>query len=176
MLRRGPTDNEVQVGTRKQEVLGYSHGRDEGEVLVHHPDAVRVGVARAADDARDVVEDHRPPVGAVIAHHALDEGALPGAVLAEKGVERSWLKREGNVVQRDEGAEALGHPGHLEARRGVIPQRVGARSAKLSAGGASRAPRHGGLARADDGIRQFSTESTPGRLGWEPGSRSSCRP
>ena len=94
-------------------------------MLVHHPDPVDVRVARAPDDARDVVDDHRALVGRVVAHHALDEGALAGAVLAEERVERAGPERQRDVVEGDEGAEPLRHPDELETGRGDLERRRG---------------------------------------------------
>src|SRR5439155_6608111 len=119
MLGR-PVDDERKVRARQREVLGHRHARHEREMLVHHPDPVSMRVARASDDALDVIDDHGALIGRVVAHHALDEGTLPGAVLAEQRVKRAGLEGQGDVVESDQRAESLRHSGDREARWGDL--------------------------------------------------------
>ncbi len=87
------------------------------EVLVDHPQTELVGMARVADDALRPVDEHAAGVRVVIAHEALHQRALAGAVLAEDGVERARGEPQRHVVERDEVAEPLGHADDLDVGR-----------------------------------------------------------
>ena len=62
-----------------------------------------------------VADDDLALVGPVIAHDALDQRALAGAVLAEQRVQAAGPDPHRDLVERDEVAETLGHADGLDA-------------------------------------------------------------
>src|SRR5690242_1537627 len=62
------------------------------------------------------VQQDLPLVGGVVAHGALHQGALARAVLAQQRVERALLHPHRHIVERRQGAEALGEAHQLERR------------------------------------------------------------
>ena len=58
-----------------------------------------------------------PCVGLVVAHDALDQRALAGAVLAEQRVHRARPQLQRDGVERDQRAEALGQATRLQGER-----------------------------------------------------------
>src|SRR5262249_41050164 len=58
-----------------------------------------------------------PGARVVISHHALDQGRLAGAVLAEHGVDGTRRDPQRYAVERAERAEVLDEVGDLELRR-----------------------------------------------------------
>src|SRR5690606_19765231 len=117
--------------------------RDEHEVLMHHPDAVRHRLPGTGEADRLVVEQDLALVGVVEAEEHVHERGLAGAVLAEQRVDLAGLDGEADRIVRDEGSEALGdatefefhplHPGRWGRRTGTgrrgkhdVPGRVAA--------------------------------------------------
>ncbi len=62
-----------------------------------------------------LADDDVAGVRLVVAHDAFDEGGFAGAVAAEEGVEGAGAEFHGDVVERDEGAEAFVHGHDFEA-------------------------------------------------------------
>ena len=106
---RLPVDDRGHLVAGHHEVLGHGHARYQREVLVHHADPERVGVVRRSDVT--LAAGHRDLAGVrlMIAGETFHQRALAGAVLAEQRRERARLDAQGHVVERGEGAEALGH-------------------------------------------------------------------
>jgi hypothetical protein len=107
LLLLAPVDEQRQVRAGQHQVLGHGHVRHQGEVLVDHADAQPLRLARVADLGLLVTHQDPPLVGLVVAHHALDQRALAGAVLAQKRVHRPRRHPQRDAVQRLEGAEGL---------------------------------------------------------------------
>jgi len=112
----GPVDDRAQPAAREREVLGDRHRRHQREVLIDHADAERTGGLRRADVALAAVEQHRPRIGALEAHQALDQRRLARAVLAQQRVDRARPHVEVDRIERDEVAEPLGQPDRLQRR------------------------------------------------------------
>ena len=98
----------------EHDVLGDGEDGDEHEVLVHHADAGRHGVARAGEVLDVVVEQDLALVGLVQAVEHVHQRGLAGAVLAEQAVDLAGLDREVDVVVGDQGAEPLGDAAEFE--------------------------------------------------------------
>ena len=113
----------------EREVFGDGEVRHQGEVLVDHAQARGVGVARAGEVGLLAVEHDRTAGRAVVAHDALDQGALAGAVAAQQGVEAARGDAQRHAVEGGEGAEAFGEVDHLQpggrAGRSVGGRRFG---------------------------------------------------
>jgi hypothetical protein len=92
-------------------------------VLVDHAEAEGVRGTRIVDLLFTAVDHDVAGVRPVIAHDALDQRALAGAVLAEQRMERRGRHLQRNLVQRGEFAEALGHRHPLDADRAVRHRR-----------------------------------------------------
>jgi len=75
------------------------------------------GVAGAVDLRLDPAHHHLPLVGVVVAHHALHQGALPRAVLAQQGMDGPALQPQPDVVQRHHGPEVFTGADHLQRGR-----------------------------------------------------------
>ena len=105
-------------------------------MLVDHPEAEAMGVARSVDRVLAPVEEQAPRVGPVVADDALHERALAGAVLAEDGVKRSGRQCQRDVVEGAHVAEALGHPHDLDQRRSLGRRDGNAHRLRLSSRGA----------------------------------------
>ncbi len=112
--------------TGQEEVFHHRHILDQSEVLVHHAEAQGVGLARILDFNLLRAHDDPARVGAVGAHDALDQRALAGPILTQKGVERAGRQSQRNIGQGLQSAEALGdverlhHRGRLEFRRHAV--------------------------------------------------------
>ena len=83
-FRRGPADAAVLA---EHHVLGHGERFDQPEVLVHHADARLDGIPRRVELDRLAVQRQRALVGSVEAGEAVGQRRLPGAVLAEEGVD-----------------------------------------------------------------------------------------
>ena len=114
-----PVDHRRQRGACQHEILRHGHGRDRGEVLIDHAEAERVRGARIVDRLFAAVDQDVARVRPVVAHDALDQRALAGAVLAEQRMERSGRHLQRHLVERRELAEALGHRHRLDADRAL---------------------------------------------------------
>ena len=66
---------------------------------------------------RRAVDADLAGVGRVVAHDALDQGRLAGAVLAQQRVDAAGGDVERDVLERGERAEALGQAGGGQAQR-----------------------------------------------------------
>ncbi len=93
-------------------------------MLVDHADAQRMGVVWRADLALPLPHYDLPGVGRLEAHQAFHQGALPGAVLSQQRVEGARRHPHGDVLERGEGAEALGHADHLDRHRALAVERA----------------------------------------------------
>ena len=71
----------------EDDVLGHCHHRDQHEVLVDHPHARIDRGARRAESHRLVLDQDLALVGVVEPVEDVHQGRLPGAVLAEEGVD-----------------------------------------------------------------------------------------
>ena len=100
-----------------EEVAADRHKRQHGQVLVNRRDASIQGVARRAEDDRLAVHEERAGVGRVYPRQRLDEGRLPGAVVAEEAVHLARTDRQRDVLERDHAPEVLGDVTGLEDRR-----------------------------------------------------------
>src|SRR5262245_1115342 len=89
-------------------------------MLVDHSQPERMRGARVADLLLAASDHDVAGVGSVIAHDALHQGALAGAVLAQQRVERTGSNLERYVVERREIAEPLGHRGCFNAKRATL--------------------------------------------------------
>ncbi len=96
------------------EILGAGQRRHQSEVLIDHADAERAGIARIADRHLGAVEQDLAFVGRVEAHDAFDQRRLAGAVLAQKRMHGAGLDVDGDVFERDQRAEDLGHADGFE--------------------------------------------------------------
>ena len=82
---------------------------EQPEVLVDHARPRRHGrppTGRAAERLPVHGEAH-PGVGRVVAGQDLDQGRLPGAVLADEGVDLARLARRASIAKHRGGAERL---------------------------------------------------------------------
>ena len=92
-----------------QDVLGHAQGRQQRELLVDHDDA---GLERRLwrERGHDRALELQPAfVRLEMPAHDLDERALPGAVLAQNGVDLSGHDLAGDVVERLRRTETLGN-------------------------------------------------------------------
>ncbi len=112
-----PADHGGQIVLAEDEVLGHGHARHQREMLVHHAEPEAVSVARPGDVVLLAIDQHVSGVGAVVAHHALHERALPRPVLAEDRVEGTRREPERDVIERGQRSEALRHPAHVDEGR-----------------------------------------------------------
>ena len=110
--RRGRVPAEVDV-------LRDGHRRHEAEVLVHHPDAGVDGLGGGVELVCRAVDLDVAGVGAVDAGEDVAQRRLPGAVLAEQGVDFAATQLEVDVAQRP-------RPRRNSSRRGG-PRRPGRR-------------------------------------------------
>jgi hypothetical protein len=88
-------------------------------VLIHHSDTERMRILRRTDIPLALIDFDLPGIGPVVAHHALDQRALAGTVLAQQSVERPRLHFHRYVVQRSESSKALGHVQAPQLQGGV---------------------------------------------------------
>ena len=112
--RRSRTPAGLGLLVAEHDVLGDGEDRDEHEVLVHHADAGRHGVAGAGEVLDVVVEQDLALVGLVQAVEHVHERGLACAVLAEQAVDLAGLDGEVDVVVRDQGTESLGDAAKFE--------------------------------------------------------------
>ena len=103
---------------------------EQAELLGDDRDAVAGGVRGARERHRAAVEAHRPGVGAHRARDDLHERRLPGAVLADEGVDRAGPHAQARAVERADAAvrlrDALGLE-HGRAGGGAYPPGSGRR-------------------------------------------------
>ncbi|HSN12629.1 MAG TPA: hypothetical protein VLS51_11030 [Propionibacteriaceae bacterium] len=86
----------------EEDVGRDGEGADELEVLEHHPDAERGGLLRAGDRHLPAVVDDRAGVGHTGSVDHRHERRLPGAVLADEGVDQAGSYVEVDVVVGDQ--------------------------------------------------------------------------
>ena len=106
----------------ENDVLRDAELGDQLEVLVHHADAQPIGVQGAADGHTAAVEGDGAGVRLLQAGKDLHQGGLPGAVLADDGMDLVLLHGEvdgivGEQVVRVE----LGNALHLEIWHHIVP-------------------------------------------------------
>ena len=110
-----PVHHGRDVVARQHEILGDRHRRHQREVLVDHAEAERVGVLRIGDGLLAASDQDVALGGAVIAHDALDQRRLAGAVLAEQRMEGAWSDLQRDIVEREKIAKAHRHGDGIEA-------------------------------------------------------------
>ena len=98
----------------EHDVLGDREDGDEHEVLVHHADAGRDGVAGTGEVLDLVVEQDLALVGPVEAVQHVHQRGLAGAVLAQEAVDLARLDRQRDPVVGDQRPEALGDVTQLQ--------------------------------------------------------------
>ena len=108
-------------------VLGHRHGRDEIDFLIDRPDPERLRFAGRADVDRAPVEPDLALVAPERAGHDLDQGRLPGPVLAHEGVDLAGLDLEIHALERPDAGKGLRDAQHFDARShdrrsGVVPK------------------------------------------------------
>ena len=99
----------------------------QARLLVDDRDPKSAGLGGTVDLRRLPVEVDRPAVGLMNAGEDLDEGALPGTVLADQRVDLAGQEIERDVVKGLRGGEAFGDPVQLDARRCGLGRRHGHR-------------------------------------------------
>ena len=120
VLRRDPRDalaerSEVEPSWhRERDVLHHREGFEEGEVLEHHADPESPGRRGVCDRHRLAAPAKLSGGGLEGAVDDLDQGRLPGPVLAEEGVDPSRAKPHGHPIVGREVAEALHDVAGLE--------------------------------------------------------------
>jgi hypothetical protein len=95
-------------------VLGDGEDGDQHEVLVHHADTGRDGVAGAGEVLHLVVEQDLALVGPVEAVQDVHQRGLAGAVLTEQAVDLPRLDGQRDPVVGDQRPEALGDVTQLQ--------------------------------------------------------------
>lgn len=98
------------------DVLGHRQALHQIEFLVDGGDAEAHGGDRGLQGGGFAPPGDRAVVGLVGAGQDLDQGGLPGAVLAEQTVDLSGLDVEVDAVQGPDSGERLGDAGHGEQR------------------------------------------------------------
>ncbi len=97
---------------------------NSGEVLEHHADAQTARLGRVADMDLLAFPLDRAGIGVLHAVDDLDQRALAGAVLAEKGVNLAGRKRQIDGIVREAARKLLGDAAKGQSRR-VPARRVG---------------------------------------------------
>ncbi len=88
--------------------------RREGQLLVDHGDASRLGVPGRARRVGQAVQRHRAGVGPKGAAEQFHERGLTRAVLADQGMHLAGCDRERDAPQRAAGTEGFGHAVHFQ--------------------------------------------------------------
>jgi len=97
-----------------EDVLGDREVREEGGLLVDHRHACCLGLGGRGEVDGLTSEAKLARVAAVDAGHDLDQRGLASAVLADEGVDRTRVHRDGCGAQCDDGAERLRHVTQFE--------------------------------------------------------------
>ena len=97
-------------------VLDHRHRRNQLEVLVHHADTGRNGVAGRMELQSLAVEGHSPLIGPVNAVEDVGERGLAGAVLSQHAVDLASPDVYRDGVVGDHPGEALGNAIHGQDR------------------------------------------------------------
>ena len=112
----------------ERDVLRDREDGHQHEVLVHHADAGRDGVPRAAEGPRLAVHQDLALVRLQQAVELVHQGRLARAVLAEQRVHLAGLDGQVDVVVGHQVAEALGDAAQFESQRN-LPEASRARAA-----------------------------------------------
>ena len=139
------------------DVLAQREALVQAHLLAHVADPV-AHAARVADDVHAVDLDRARRRPDEADQHA-DGRALAGAVGAEEGEDRARRHFDREVVDRGEGAEALGEPARPDDRPGHHTPPASARSVDSMSSGASSTKLSAPPARA---ARSASTRPAPG--------------
>ena len=107
-LGAGPGADAVQLLAAEDDVLQHREVVGEHEVLVHHADAARDGVRRAAEDDLRAVDGDGPLVRLLHPVEDLHQGRLAGAVLTAEGVDGASAHGDVDVSVGDDTGEAFG--------------------------------------------------------------------
>jgi len=89
------------------DVLRDRHGGHQGEMLVHHPNAVGEGLRRAREAYGVALPAYRAGVGGEEAEHHAHQCSLAGAILTEEGVHGAATHGEVRAVERAHAAEGV---------------------------------------------------------------------
>ena len=109
-----PVDHGRNVLARHHQVFGDGHRRYQGEVLVHHAEAERIGVGGTLDRGFASVDDETTFVGAVVAQQAFYQCRFAGAVFTEQAVHAAGGDLQRDVGQGVKGAEMLADADRLD--------------------------------------------------------------
>ena len=113
-FRLAKVQEEARSVHADEHVLGHGLRRDQGEMLVDHPDAVRDGIARRSERDRRSVHADRALVGLVQPGEDVHQRALACPVLAEQGVDLTGAHVEVDVIVGEHAGECLDDAGRLD--------------------------------------------------------------
>ena len=154
-----PVDHRRRVGAAGDEILRRRQRGHEGEMLIDHADAEGLRVARIFHRDFGSVEKERSLVGRIEAHHTFDERRLARAVFAQKRVKRARRHIDGDVVERGEPPERLGHPHRFE--RGSARRRRGRMGERESVGHGRESPGERTMRRMNGRLVTAGSRSRP---------------
>jgi hypothetical protein len=99
-----------------QDVLQHRHGAEETEILEGAADAERGDAVARRLEQRDALELDGPLVELIEPAEAVEQRRLARAVRADEAADLAALDVEGDAVEGDDAAEALGDAGYAEQR------------------------------------------------------------
>ncbi len=117
LLFLAPVDDGGNVVARQHQVFGHRHRGHQREMLIHHAEAECVGVLRIGDRLFAAADQHIALGRVIIAHDALHQRALAGAVFAEQRMERAWPHLQLDIIQCNEITESHGHGDGVDTKR-----------------------------------------------------------
>ncbi len=103
----------------QRHVFGDGEIVEQREMLEHHADAERAGIARRGDVHELAANANFAVIGGVVAVEDFCERALPGAILAEERHHLAGPHVEMSDVVDEQAAEPLDDPVSLDERRPV---------------------------------------------------------
>ena len=119
----GPIEVSVESPADRQlEILADRQGLDAGEMLMHHPDPVRPGIARGAELHGLSPQPDRSRIRTQHPVSDVQQSGFPRAVLAQEGVHFTGKQGEIGGAQGRNGSEALGDPLEGEKRKRGLGQ------------------------------------------------------
>ncbi len=114
-----PVHGGRHVWPGEHQILCDGHAGHQGEVLVHHADAIFPRIRRVLDLSDMTAHHDLTRGGRVKAHDALHQGALARAVLTQQGVNGARWHGEGDFIGGGEVAKLLGDTIKLKRSRGL---------------------------------------------------------